>query len=430
MEEIMQKRLLCLAAIMLIPVMAHADLNVRDFGAKGDARADDTAAFQHALDAAGKAGDRVNVPSGHYLIRGHLSIPEQVTLAGTFDAPARTQYTQDKLEKEKGSILLAYEGKGHADGTPFIMLHSASHLRGLIVFYPEQVLPDEKAKEPVAFPWTIRGDGDNCTITATLLINPYQAVDFGTRACGRHLIDGLYGQPLKTGLFIDKCFDVGRVSNVHFWPFWRDDKQLEKWTSEHGTAFLIARTDWEYMQDCFDICYQVGYHFTAFKDGPGNAVLTNCGSDVGPLAVRVDSTQAHAGVSFVNGQFMSTIEVGPQSAGPIKFTACGFWGTAQTRQHVRVEKGNTGTVTFDACHFISWAQADKSAPCIDCESGGLIVNASEFLDKDPAHRHIHLGKDVEAAVITSNRFRSPPIIDNQSGGSIEIGLNASPKHAD
>jgi len=420
-------RLLLTALIALLPSIARADLSVRDFGAKGDATADDSSAFQRALDQAGKTGERVTVPPGRYVLRSPISIPEQVTLAGTFDAPPRTQFTEGKLEKEKGSILLAYPGKGEENGTPLITLHGASHLRGVIIYYPEQVLPDGKKAEPLPYPWTVRGDGDNCTITATLIVNPYQAVDFGTKPCGRHFIDGLYAQPLKTGLLIDKCFDVGRVSNVHFWPFWRDDKTLEAWTAEHGTAFVIARTDWEYMSNCFCIFYSTGYHFVARADGPGNAVLTNCGSDIGPRSVRVDATQNHAGVSFVNGQFMSTIEVGPKNAGPVKFTACGFWGTEHTASHARIENGNAGTVTFDGCHFTHWAQSDKSAPCLAAESGGLIVNACEFLDTDPDLKHIALGESVQSATIVANRFRSTAKIDNKSSGDVQVGLNSMPK---
>jgi len=195
--EEMKLRFVLLIALIATPVWS-ADLNVTDFGTKGDGKTDDTSAFQKALDAAGKTGERLNVPSGHFVIRGHLSVPDSVTLSGTFDAPARTIYTNQKLEKEKGSILLAFEGKGDENAAPFISLHRASHLHGVIIFYPEQT--DEVAP----YPWTIRGSGDNCTVTATLLINPYNAVDFGTEPCGRHYINGLYAQPLKTGLMIDE----------------------------------------------------------------------------------------------------------------------------------------------------------------------------------------------------------------------------------
>ena len=408
-----------LPCIVLLCASAFAaDVNVRDFGAVGDGKTDDTAAIQKALDEAGKVGARASVPGGRYVVRGHLDVPPSVTLTGTFDAPARTQYTSGLLEKEKGSILLAYEGKGDEKGTPFITLHRASHLHGVIVFYPEQT------DEVVPYPWCVRGVGDNTTVTACLLINPYNALDLGTQGggpAGRHYVNGLYAQALHTGVYVDRCFDVGRIENVHLWPFWKDNRKLEAYMNKNATAFVIGRTDWEYMSNCFSIWYGVGYHFVAHADGPGNAILLNCGADIGPLAVQVDATQPHAGVSFVNGQFMSGVDVGPNNAGPVKFTNCGFGGTPLTSSHVRVR--GSGTVTLDGCHFTGWAQADKSAPCILAESGGLTVNACEFLDGDKNKSHIELRSAVESAIVVASRFRAPARIKNDAKGDVQIGLN-------
>ena len=74
----------------------HTDVyNVRDFGAKGDGQTDDTAAFQRALDAAGKAGGgTVKVPRGIYFFAGHLKVPSAVTLAGMWQSPAPEKLTR------------------------------------------------------------------------------------------------------------------------------------------------------------------------------------------------------------------------------------------------------------------------------------------------------------------------------------------------
>jgi len=270
-------------------------LNVLDYGAKADGTTDDTSAIQRTLDEASKKGGmRVSVPPGRYLIKSHLDIPVAVTLMGPADAPPRGM-TNDKHEPT-GAVLLAVEGKGDENGAPFITLHTDSHLHGVIVFYPDQKVDDLQP-----YPWTVRGIGDNCTITACLLVNPWQAVDFGTHPAGRHYINGLYAHALKTGLFVDQCFDVGRVENVHFWPFWQDNKKLEEWTSKNGTAFRIGRTDWEYMNNCFCIFYSAGFHFVANKQhGPGNAVLTQCGSDVGPLFQTPEEVARQAIENFVD----------------------------------------------------------------------------------------------------------------------------------
>src|SRR3984885_12397993 len=56
------------ATIATLPA-AKVSLNVRDFGAKGDANTNDTSAFQTALDrCAALGGGEVLVPAGDYLI--------------------------------------------------------------------------------------------------------------------------------------------------------------------------------------------------------------------------------------------------------------------------------------------------------------------------------------------------------------------------
>src|SRR5277367_3359190 len=57
--------------------------SVRDYGAKGDGKSDDTAALQKAMDAAGQAGGgTVMAERGNYFFAGHLVVPKAVTLQG------------------------------------------------------------------------------------------------------------------------------------------------------------------------------------------------------------------------------------------------------------------------------------------------------------------------------------------------------------
>ena len=72
-------------------------LNVRNFGARGNGKTDDTAAIQKALDAAGRQGGNVVLlPRGEYLVRGYLHVPDDVTLQGVFRAPNRGNAGQNK----------------------------------------------------------------------------------------------------------------------------------------------------------------------------------------------------------------------------------------------------------------------------------------------------------------------------------------------
>ena len=388
-------------------------LNVRGFGAAGNGVKDDTGPFTAAMKAAAEGNYVVFVPRGRYRIEGNLDVPPNITLQGVFSAPSARN-------KDDGSVLLAVAGAGDANGKPFITLHTSCTLRGITIFHPEQKM----TRSPVPYPWAIRGIGDNISLIDVLLVNPYQGVDFGTFPAGRHFINGLYGQPLYRGIFIDQCYDVGRISNVHFWSFWGGwDGPLYEFMRAEGIAFLMAKTDWEFMLHCFCIGYHIGYKFVANHAGPGNCVLTQCGSDIGPTAVRVESSQAHAGISFVNGQFMSGIEIAKTNAGPVKFTACGFWGVPTTDHHALLE--GSGHTTFNSCHFIGWGQRDQAAPAIHARNGGLTVTGCDFMDLGKAQ--IMLEPEVDAALIYGNRLRGKELIINRAGSCAQLALNVVTK---
>jgi len=388
-------------------------LNVLDFGAVGDGHKDNTDVFTAAMKAAEAGNYSVFVPRGHYRINGNLEVPPNVMLEGVFRGPSASN-------KDQGSVLLAFAGAGDANGKPFITLRQASTLRGISIFYPEQKMKNP----PTPYPWTIHGRGDNISLLNVLLVNPYQGVDFGTQPAGRHYINGLYGQPLYRGLFIDQCYDVGRAENVHFWSFWGGwEGELYAFMRAEAIAFVLGKTDWEFLSNCFCIGYHVGYTFVENKSGPGNCLLTQCGSDIGPTAVRVDASQHHAGISFVNGQFMSGIEVARTNSGPVKFTACGFWGIPTTDHHALLE--GTGQTTFNSCHFIGWGQRDKTAPAILARAGGLTVTACDFMDLGKAQ--LALEADVDSALIYGNRLRGKELITNNAGDRAKIELNVVSK---
>ncbi len=396
--------------------------NVKDYGAKGNGENDDTAAFQKALDEAGNAGGGiVSVPRGTYLIATHLDIPDHVTLEGVWRVPtAWSQY--------KGTTLLAVEGAGDPDSTPFITLHTNSTIKGITIFYPEQT----ETNPPIAYPWCIASGGaDNCSIVDCLLVNPYQAVDFGSRVAGRHYIKNLYAQPLYRGLFIDQCYDVGRVEDVHFWPFWKygEGNPVTEFMLENAEAFIIGRTDWEYMFNCFCISYNVGFHFVKVNSGPGNVLLNTCGSDVGPVAVMVDDTQYHSGVSFSNSQMYGDIIVKPTNFGPVKFTGCGFFGSTDGKRGVaQAHISGAGQVSFSNCHFRTIDPKNEADKMIVADGGGLTIVGCDFMDANK--EHIVLERGLHSAIILGNRFRGTAEIVNNSTANVQIGFNVDDKETE
>ncbi|MBM3883075.1 MAG: hypothetical protein FJ387_25730 [Verrucomicrobia bacterium] len=90
-------------------------VNARAFGACGDGRTDDTPALQAALDAATAKGPLCFVPAGMYRLAGALTVPPGVTLCG---ASGGVPHSEHPI----GTVLLAFGGRGEADGAPLITL--------------------------------------------------------------------------------------------------------------------------------------------------------------------------------------------------------------------------------------------------------------------------------------------------------------------
>jgi len=419
--------LLGLAGLASVPAQASDEpppsvsllgVDARKYGAKGDGRTDDTRAVQAALDAAKGAGPVCVLPAGSYRLEGSLVVPPGVTLCGASGGVPHS-------EQPIGTVLLAFGGRGQPDAEPLITLKPNAVVRNLIIHYPDQTLA-----EVVPYPWSIRADGELCQILDLTLTNPYRAIDVGTKWNELHLVRNVFACPLNTGVYIDQCTDIGRIENVHFNPnFWTRSAlkpgfpggDIKAYLEKNLVGFRIGKTDWEFINNSFVIFPRVGFHFDDFGHGPGNAVITQSGSDICPVAVRVDRTQNHAGVQFVNGQFMSTVEIGPQNRGPVKFTNCGFWGTDATREQVRHQ--GPGSLLLTACHFTGWDHARKGDPCVRASSGRLIVNGCDFLDE--GKRPIILEKGLKAAAIVGCAFRSSPGVEDLSGAEVKTSANTA-----
>jgi len=391
--------------------------NVREYGAVGDGKTDDTAAFQKALDAAAaEGGGTAFAPTGNYLIKTHLSIPGDVTLEGIWTMPAAWA---------KGSCLLAVEGKGNADGPPFISLmgHNAT-LKGLVIHYPEQ---PRQGTAPIPYPWTVRHIlGDNCSIIDVLMVNPYQAVDF--TGAGRHYIRNLYGQPLFKGIYVDQCYDVGRIENVHFWPFgadWKMGEGLSKWVCENATAFIFGRTDWQYVTNTFCFGYKIGYHWIRTQSGRSNGNYLGIGADACINPVVVDDVELF-GTLITNGEFVAittpkaaSVLVNDSNKGVVNFQNCSFWGVSDQIANI----GGRGAVTFTGCNFMQWDKNRTGRYAISVRGGRLTVSGCYFQDFEGNKNDVEILTGAKAAVIMGNQSVGKFEVKNEIGEKAQIGLN-------
>jgi hypothetical protein len=400
---------------------AGSVINVKNHGARGDAATDDTAAFQRAFDAANQAGGgTVYAPSGRYLFRGTLIVPQGVTLRGSFSCVPSHNGIRDKGEPkpgDDGTALFVVSGRGSEDGTPFLTLNTNSSVCGLTIYYPEQQLDSE----PVAYPWTIAMRGKNPAVFDVELLNPYQGIDASQNE--RHNIRNVTGQPLRRGIWVDAIYDIGRIENVHFNPWWSSHTKVYQWQTRNGEAFIFGRSDWEYVLNTFCFGYRIGYKFVETSTGGCNGNFLGIGADDCNRAVLVEQAAPY-GLLIANGEFTSfdgddptMVEVGSANKGVVRISNSAFWGPCN--QIAKID--GQGTVGFSDCTFVQWGkEGDRAA--IQAASGSILIQGCEFRQNK---QHILLGKGVDRAVVTGNLFSGPAKIQNDSGKDAQIGFNAA-----
>ncbi len=396
--------------------------NVRDFGAVGDGKTDDTAAFQRALQAAGGAGGGVVLaPRGSYRIAGNLRVPMGVTLTGIWQSVPSHAGIRDagQPKPEYGTTLLAEAGEGSEDGPPFIELTTNATLRGVVIYYPKQ----DPTAVPRPYPYAVALRGNNPSIVDVELLNPYNGIDASENQ--RALIRNVHGQPLRRGIYVDQIYDIGRIENVHWNPWWSMHPSLFEWQRANGEAFIFGRTDWHYVLNTFCFGYRIGYRFIESPKGVCNGNFLGIGADDCQEACVMVEQSAPMGLLITNGEFVSfhgpnptMIVVGPKHTGTVRFVNCSCWGP--NKQIARL--AGRGTVGFSDCTFMQWDKDKEGRAALQVESGTLLVRGCEFRD---AGKQVALGPKVRRAVIAENVFGGPEQIENSSKGSVQVGLNAA-----
>jgi hypothetical protein len=408
------------AGLLLGLNSVSAEISVLDYGARPDGTNDATAAFQQALDAAGKAGGTiVSAPRGTYLFKGNLVVPPAVALKGMWESvPAHNGLRDRGLPKpgDDGTTFLVTAGKGTEEGAAFITLNHNSTLKGVLIYYPEQ----KSDTTPDPYPYAIAMRGKNPAVLAVELLNPYNGIDASQNE--RHLIRDVSGQPLRRGIFVDAIYDVGRIENVHFNPWWNTNPALFSWQQANGEAFVFGRTDWQYVLNTFCYGYKVGYKFIKTATGVCNGNFLGIGADDCNTAVLVEQC-APMGLLISNGEFVSfsgpdptMVRIESANSGVVRFSNCAFWGPCSQIAEI----AGKGTVGFGDCTFVQWDSKNAGKPALNCQGGTLLVRGCDF----KANKlQVLLGEKTKKAVVSDNVVTGAVRVENKSSGQVRISNN-------
>ena len=391
--------------------------NVKAFGAKADGVTDDTTAIQKAMDEAGKTGGKVVIPPGKYAVKGTFKVPPGVQVEGAANAPVYS-------EPLKGSVILAYAGRGKEDGPALFELPNSTSISGIVVYYPEQKPEDIKP-----YPWTFRMWGIDTTVENVTLINSYNAIRTGPEANCRHRIRSVYGCALRRGIFVDFCTDIGRIDNVQFHGHWWWAKEVggnmelvNKFIIENLEAFIFGRTDWEYVTNTFVFPVKIGYRFINTEQGGCNGQFSGIGADMANNCIVVDAVQP-MGILVTNGQFVAfagenpiEVVINDTCNGSVRFVNCSFWGPAVQN----VVSHSKSFLSLNDCYLSTWYETKTPKPLIEADGGKLQIRGCSFGTPQPS---ILLKKGLHHAIITENNGVNGVEVVNEIGDAAIIANN-------
>lgn len=239
-------------------VLADRGVDVRDYGAQGNGVANDAPAIQAAINALGSAGGVVNLGARTYRLASAIVVTNgAVRITG--------QGFNEGGSPGAGTWLTVDQ----TNFTPFTFTGAAA--RGSVVtnlaVRQTHGAAQNASWAPTAYDWFFRVedcfggvDFDNILLSG---INRGIFI----RNSGRTDLRRIRGQVFTAGIELDECYDVARIMNVHFWPFWSANDNVVRWQQANGDAMTFRRVDGVFVDQSFVLGYRTMFRFSSSAAG-------------------------------------------------------------------------------------------------------------------------------------------------------------------
>lgn len=252
--------------------------------------------LQKAIDWAASSGSAlwVEPTEGGYAVAGGIRLKKNVSLIGVHGPTGRGTRNPGKVEPV-GSLFKITD-----KSQPFITVESATQIRGIQFWYPEQ--SHTVAFGIIAYPATIQVDINQnvqgVTLSCLTFYGEYVAMDFcstGKNINEQILFEHCYGYPLS-GEFIkiDYCYDIPRILHCHINPanmreFGRSFSRevIDAVIARKSFAYAINHTDNAQMIDVFTF----GTYGGAWLGPESYGQLTNFNFDCVTIGIHKMGTQ-------------------------------------------------------------------------------------------------------------------------------------------
>ncbi len=363
-------------------------VSLKQFGAKGDDAADDTAAVQRCLNWAGLNNAGVYVPTATvaYKLTAPITIVNGLYLFGDSIELAVGAPGSVNTRGQGSWFHLAHSGRGfscNANGT--------TPLRITI----EQIGTYRDQPTPANGVTYVAGTHDfdfylyNCdsVMKDFVTLNPTRGVQITATvetSQSRASFSGWRGQPLVVGLQVDFCADVVRFDDVHFWPYWASHPTIYDYMALNSFGFVSYRNDNPMVTRYFTYGYAYSIYMGSNAIGSTSKMkLQEFDFDAfGKSAIYIDGTNASIQVNQGSAQGKGSagatvannfLEFSPGSSGC--FAQVTNVDAGLTRNNLfRVAGSSNNTLFIGSCvRGYQWNGSNVGFPALEATANNYIV---------------------------------------------------------
>lgn len=331
--------------------------------------------------AAQRPGACIYIPDGVVKLSSPLTLPAGCTLTG-----------EDRGMRAGHRVFVTPYPVGtrfdiHHTGKAFILTNQETACFDFEVYYPNQQIN----ATPDVYDYTFDVTGIGCEISNITCINPYQFIKVAANGAR---LDNLYAFPLATGLYLARCPDVVRSTNIHFNPIANHESgaTLLAWVQANQSAFVIDGPEAANFTNCFAYGGGVGIRCVdadadGFKGASANFV--GGGLDLFGACVRVDP--AH-GLSLTGLNVSACSFVTTQGGNGVLFLDTDVPASDVEKPGVWLSQVHGNAAGTGMARMI-WMPSDSYGHCFMSE--GVVLNVTnEVARGDGSHSNIVRLRDV------------------------------------
>ena len=369
-------------------VCAQGFLSVRAVGVlPGNSPRENRERLQSAIDSMSALGGVLYVEpaEGGYPMEGGLVLRRNVTLLGAHGPTGRGTALPDR-SGPTGSLFVIRD-RQH----PFLTVESATQVRGIQFYYPEQTWNDPG--RIIAYPTTIRLAPDEAvqgvTLSQLTFYGEYMAMDFRAVAphkCEQILFEHCYGYPLS-GQFIaiDRCYDVPRILHCHVNPAnMREFRRsfaptvIDSVVRRKTYTYWIDHTDNAQLMDLFTFGAYGGIYLGSETYGQ----LTNFNFDcVGVGIHKVGSQWKNRNWQIAQGSIIANVGERLEDVHPVLIEGVGHTSLANVESF---SGGNPALTTLEASWDYITVRGAATVTLTGCRMQGY--KADSPIHADPSAR--------------------------------------------